>query len=267
MAALLAMLLAAACSAGSDPGPAPAQPSTDRAGTARSGPDQPGRDPSGPARPGPWHTQIPVTTFWVGELFDPGASDGSQRISTYDNDWVSSYGGCDGVVTEAGICETERRYADEGWFPRRMEPRQNPFYLDVPYDDVHDETGFARRCAVIPWADPGRGGRCDDRDHSYLKNVWLELVGPSGRECYGQVQDAGPGEYDDARYVFGDDDARPANQRYGGAGMDVSPALNGCLGLASLDGTGDLVRWRFVPADDVPDGPWRVIVTTSPVAR
>ena len=33
----------------------------------------------------PWHTDIVATTFWVGEVFDPNASDGSQVISTYDS--------------------------------------------------------------------------------------------------------------------------------------------------------------------------------------
>ena len=57
--------------------------------------------------------------------------------------------------------------------------------------------------------------------------------------------------------------ARPQNQRYGGAGMDVSPALNGCLGFADLDGDQDVVSWRFVEAGAVPAGPWKRLVTTS----
>ena len=224
-------------------------------------------DPSGtaPWSGTSWHTDIPVTTFWVGEVFDPRARDGSQRTSTYDAEWLDHYGGCDGVARE-GRCETERRHAEGGWFPTSMEPRENPFYLDVPYDDVNDPGAFARRCRVVPWSDErGYAGRCWEPEFSYLKNRWVEVVGPSGRRCFGQVQDAGPGEYDDAEYVFGDDDARPRSDRYGGAGMDVSPALNGCLGLRHLDGKGDRVRWRFVDDADVPAGPWREIVTTSGV--
>lgn len=214
-----------------------------------------------------WHTDIPVTTFWVGEVFDPQAPDGSQERSTYDARWLEHYGGCDGRV-RAGRCRTERRSAVNGWFPTRMQPRENPFYLDVPYDDVNDRTGFTRRCAVVPWADdPAHLGRCLDRGHSYLKNRWVRVVGPSGRDCFGQVQDAGPGEYDDATYVFGREDARPRNERYGGAGMDVSPALTGCLGLRDLDGKGELVSWRFVEEPQVPAGPWRRVVTTSGVTQ
>ena len=154
--------------------------------------------------------------------------------------------------------------AANGFFPSRVNPLENPFYLDLPYDDVNDGAGFARRCEVIPWA--GRSpGRCGDQGISFMKNHWVRLTGPNGSTCYGQVEDAGPGQYHDESYVFGSDDARPANQRYGGAGMDVSPALNGCLGFASLDGDADRVSWQFVDDSQVPPGPWTRRVTTSGV--
>ncbi|MFZ7088526.1 LysM domain-containing protein [Curtobacterium sp. RRHDQ10] len=44
--------------------------------------------------------------------------------------------------------------------------------------------------------------------------------------------------------------------------MDVSPALNGCLGYA-LDGEDDRVDWRFLDDHEVPAGPWTTLVTTS----
>lgn len=206
-----------------------------------------------------------ATTFWVGEVFDPNANDGSQRVSTYDSHWLESYGGCDGIVVEDD-CRTEPRNADNNWFPTAMTPRQNPFYLDLPYDDLNNSAGFAQRCSVVPWADePGYRGRCADRQFSYLKNRWVQLVGPSGAVCYGQIQDAGPARYDDAAYVFGTDDARPTSREHNGAGLDVSPALNGCLGFQHLNGATDRVDWRFVDEADVPDGPWTILVTTSGV--
>lgn len=220
---------------------------------------------SGPGRP--WHTGIPVTTFWVGEIFDPEAEDGSQLISTYDSSWLEHYGGCDGLDSDDRCVTTPRRESN-GWFPLYMDPLENPFYLDVPYDDLNDSVGFVRRCEVIPWADePGYAGRCEDRGFSYMKNRWVHVVGPSGRACYGQVEDAGPGVYADADYVFGDADQRPRNHRYGGAGMDVSPALTGCLGLADINGMGEVIDWRFVEEHDVPEGPWRRIITTSGVTN
>ena len=212
----------------------------------------------------PWHRGIVSTTFWVGEIFDPDASDGSQEISTYDSDWLGSYGGCDGIVS-GGDCRTEARTSANDYFPTSMTPRENPFYLDLPYDDINDGTGFAERDAVIPWAgqEPYRS-HSGDGGFSYLKNRWVQLV-RDGRTCYGQIEDAGPGEYHDAAYVFGSHDARPANSRYGGAGLDVSPALTGCLGYPELDGDSARVDWRFVDAAEVPEGPWTRIVTTGQV--
>lgn len=241
----------------------------------------------------PEHTRIVATTFWVGEVFDPDAPDGSQVCSTYDSQWAYHWsgidrgrvpkaasacagarlGGCDGVADRRrNSCATEPRTAANDYFPNTgRRPLENPFYLDLPYDDLNDPVGFDRRCAVIPWAaDAAYSGRCADHSFSYLKNRWVAITGPNGRTCYGQIEDAGPSHgdlYHDAAYVFGADDARPAQRRYNNAGMDVSPALNGCLGFADLDGDADLVSWRFVEDADVPDGPWRRIVTASGVTR
>ena len=213
----------------------------------------------------PWHTNIPATTFWVGEVFDPEAPDGSQMFSTYDSRWYASYGGCDGVLTDDGRCVTERRTAAHGFFPTSMTPLENPFYLDLPFDDVNNPAAAARRADVVPWAgESGWAERAAVPGRPLLKNRWVVLH-RDGRYCYGQVQDAGPALYDDAEYVFGQHDERPASKRYGGAGLDVSPALNGCLGLSDLNGSGDRLDWAFVDDADVPEGPWRKVVTTSPV--
>jgi hypothetical protein len=212
----------------------------------------------------PWHRDIVATVFWVGEVFDSSAIDGSQVVSAYDSNWMNNYGGCDGVLA-GGTCQTEPRDASNGYFPRNMTPRQNPFYLDLPFDDINNDEAFARRGAVIPWAnDPGYAGRAQDRGFSFMKNRWVQME-KGGHVCYGQIQDAGPGEYNDAAYVFGADNRRPANSRFNGAGMDVSPALAGCLGFQHLNGSQEQVNWRFIEEQNVPNGPWRKIVTTSPV--
>ncbi|TXR51682.1 hypothetical protein [Quadrisphaera setariae] len=292
-AALLAALLAAvltsaalgSCSAPRSPRSAPATSTASTAPTASAGsatstvpaPTSPGAAstgtattvdgaPSSPSRTSsttgryPLHTGVVATTFWVGEVFDPDAPDGSQVLSAYDDHWLASYGGCDGVVVD-GVCTTERRTAANGYFPTSMAPRQNPFYLDLPFDDVNDPTAAAQRADVVPWArEPRYAAALADPGRSLMKDRWV-AVRKDGRTCYGQVQDAGPGEYADARYVFGDGDVRPANRRYNGAGMDVSPALNGCLGFAELDGEDDVVDWWFVDDADVPPGPWTRLVT------
>jgi hypothetical protein len=248
-----------------------------------------------PAQPGayPWHTQVVATTFWVGEIFNGSIADGSQVCSAYDSEWANHWsgvrtgtagggtdcagaptGGCDGVPSGSGpsfTCATEARAAANDYFPTdaHVHPHENPFYLDLPFDDVNDRTAFRERCNVIPWAnDPGFAGHCSDQSFSYMKNRWVRIVGPNGHSCYGQIEDAGPSHgnlYHDARYVFGASDARPVQGQFNDAGLDVSPALNGCLGFAELDGEDDHVDWQFVDDADVPAGPWTRIVTTRGV--
>jgi hypothetical protein len=250
----------------SSPSPTPTASQT-RTPTPTATPTSP--PPSTPAagRAYPLHTSIISTTFWVGEIFDPNASDGSQMISTYDSSWFAHYGGCDGVNIGTGVkkCSTERRTAANGYFPTSMTPKENPYYLDLPFDDINNSAAFNERAQVIPWAnDPGYAGHATDRNFSYMKNRWVKLS--KGRQtCYAQIEDAGPGQYHDANYVFGAGTARPTNTRFNNAGMDVSPAVNGCLGYAELNGDSDQVNWQFVDRVDVPAGPWTQIITTSPV--
>lgn len=209
----------------------------------------------------PWHTNIVATTFWVGDVFDPNVENGGQ-VSAYDENWVASYGGCDGIWFD-GRCHTERRYPDNGWFPRSMIPQQNPFYLGLPYDDVNDDRSFALRGEQIPWAsEEPYASRIHDRTFSFMKDRWVEIRRGNG-VCFGQIEDAGPGKYDDVDYVFSQVDARPANKLHNGAGIDVSPAVTGCLHFTELDGQDDRVEWRFVDAGDVNEGPWTELITSS----
>lgn len=245
----------------------------------------------------PLHTNINATTFWVGEQFQ-STLDGSQVCSAYDSQWQYSYfhqntgtntapgchgaptGGCDALLrTKGGPCNESNsigslRTPDNGYFPAGLPPiYENPFYLDLPYDDYNpsdatDTTGYARRCNDIPWAnDAGYAGNCTNRQFSYMKNRFVKVMA-NGKTCYGQIEDAGPaddgngnGNYADAQYVFGSYDARPYNTSYNAAGMDVSPALNACLGgTFNSDLT---VNWQFVDMGDVPNGPWKTLVTTT----
>lgn len=238
----------------------------------------------------PLHTNIISTTFWVGELFNPVAADGSQVCSTYDSQWAYRWsgvnngsvagagtdcagaplGGCDGVPSGSGAsfaCATEARTAANNYFPTSssVHPQENPFYLDLPFDDLNDSIAYNSRASVIPWAnDVGFAGNATNTGFSYMKNRWVKLM-KGAAVCYAQIQDAGPGQYHDSTYVFGSGDARPASASFNNAGMDVSPAVNGCLGFASLDGQNDLVSWQFVDAVDVPLGPWTQVVTYSQV--
>lgn len=205
-----------------------------------------------PAQTYPWHTNVVATVFWVGEPKGNGSSE-DNALSAYDDAWQEHYGGFDDP--------TYRRSAVEDYLPRGFEPQENPFYLDVPFDDLNVARNRRLRTSIIPWA---RGKQDPGRSYSFMKNRWVELV-REGRTCYGQIQDAGPYVYDDVEYVFGGDDRRPRSQRANNAGLDVSPALRDCLGFTELNGNTDTVDWRFVEASDVPDGPWTRIVTRSQV--
>jgi hypothetical protein len=247
----------------------------------------------------PLHTNITATTFWVGEIFSSSLADGSQVCSTYDSKWAFDWsggvnlgsadhgtacggapvGGCDGISTGSVnggnfTCSTEKRIASNGYFPTSssVNPAQNPFYLDLPFDDINDSTGFATRCSVIPWAktvDPN-GTNCSNKNYSYMKNSWVKITGANGNVCYGQIEDAGPSHdnlYHDSAYVFGANNIQPLQGNFNDTGMDVSPALNGCLGFKELDGSSDKISWQFIDSVNVPDGPWKKIVTTSQVSE
>jgi hypothetical protein len=117
----------------------------------------------------PLHTNVVSTTFWVGEIFNASLADGSQVCSTYNGQWAfqhtgvnagttpasasgcpgSIYGGCDGVSSGSGSsfsCATEARDASNGYFPKNQKaPLENPFYLDLPYDDLNNSVAFQQR--------------------------------------------------------------------------------------------------------------------------
>jgi hypothetical protein len=209
----------------------------------------------------PVHTRITATVFWIGEPVGSGSTE-NNAVSAYDDRWLKHYGGVDDY-------RSVRRYP---YFPHFV-PRENPFYLDVPYDDFLD-SGEPRpdRTSVVPWAAADADALAlaakRDRPFSLLKNRWVKLSHRRNgvvRTCFGQVEDAGPYVYDDARYVFGRGDPRPQSRRANSAGLDVSPALRDCLGFVGLDNDSNRVDWEFVDEGDVSPGPWRRVVTTRQV--
>jgi hypothetical protein len=209
----------------------------------------------------PAHTNVTATVFWIGEPVGNGSTE-NNAVSAYDDKWEAHYGGYDDY-------SYVRKYP---YFPRFV-PHENPFYLDVPYDDFTDSGGARTdRASVVPWARvlaPGmaaaaRGGA----EYSLMKNRWVKMwrvVHGKPRTCYGQVEDAGPYVYDDARYVFSKTNARPASREAENAGMDVSPAIRDCLAFSGVNNADNKLSWRFVEASQVPPGPWRRVVTTRQV--
>lgn len=183
----------------------------------------------------PWRRNIVTTTFWVGELPTPN-NPTPNTASSWDPAWKSSYGGYDNPDPNA------RR----GFLPAAFTPRQNPFYVALPYNDVMRggrHTPEASR--VVPWfreryVKPG---------HTTLKGQWI-AIRHKNKVAYAQWEDCGPFRTDHWQYVFGRE--RPSPNLNKGAGLDVSPAVRDFLGMAGTDVT----DWKFVDFKEVPRGPW-----------
>jgi hypothetical protein len=189
---------------------------------------------SGELGKGPWKMGIVTTIFWVGErptTNNPVSNDSS----SWDPNWFSNYGGYDDPNS------TSRK----DFIPMSFLPRQNPFYVALPYNDV--EGGHTKQEAkdVIPWFKDAfvRDGQ------TVLKGHWLAIRRGS-RVCYAQWEDCGPFCTDHWQYVFGDE--RPKANLNRDAGLDVSPAVRDYLGLSDID----VCDWKFVEVREVPPGPW-----------
>lgn len=183
-----------------------------------------------------------TTVFWVGERANRSNDHIANSQSAWDGNWKQHYGGTDDPHDRCG-------YA-----PCDFTPKENPFYVALPYNDLDEDGEQKKDAQEIPWYTEVSDGE------SLLKNHWVE-VRANGQTCYGQWEDVGPGEEDDFEYVFGDAE-EPENTFGEEAGLDVSPALAECLKIKDVGKT----TWRFVNADEVPKGPWKDIITTSPVA-
>lgn len=183
----------------------------------------------------PWHRSIMTTIFWIGER--PTARNPvPNNRSAWDPNWARNYGGYDNPDTRW------RR----NFIPIGFTPRQNPFYVALPYCDVTRGTTKSEVSHVVPWfrdafVKPGK---------SVLKGRWI-AIHHAGRTCFAQWEDCGPFRTDHWQYVFGNERPRPNLNR--GAGLDISPAVRDYLQMDK----NDITDWKFVDAASVPDGPWK----------
>jgi len=207
----------------------------------------------------PVHTGITATVFWIGEPKGNGSSE-NNAVSAYDDAWQEHYGGYDDY--------TAQRHAPTYCDGLGFRPKQNPFYLDLPFDDINNDKAKAMREQVVPWTADYRRELAGSVPFSLMKNRWVKIwrqVGNTTYTGYGQIADAGPYVYDDAAYVFGTQDERPRSPRAKNAGMDVSPALRDYLHFDGINNDDNQVAWQFVERADVPTGPWTEIETTQQV--
>ena len=188
-----------------------------------------------------WKTQIVTTVFWIGEQAG-GNNPVPNFSSSWDLNWEQSYGGYDNPNPAS---------RNHNFAPANFVPRQNPFYIALPYNDVTHGTTKPEAKVVIPWfRDVVAGGQWQE-GQSVCHNRWVAIrSNATGKVCYAQWGDCGPFRTDHWQYVFGNEKPKPnLNQ---GAGLDVSPAVRDYLQLGSTDST----DWKFVEVADVPNGPW-----------
>ncbi len=182
----------------------------------------------------PWRRDIVTTVFWIGER--PSRNNPvPNRASAWDREWASRYGGTD----------TPERSARTDFRPAAFVPRQNPFYVALPYNDLQSTGHKPEAKKVIPWFDE----EFRAAGQSVCKGRWV-AIRFKGRTVYAQWEDCGPFRTDHHEYVFGKE--RPRKNLNKGAGLDVSPAVRDYLGMDDTDVT----DWKFVDFDEVPQGPW-----------
>lgn len=198
-----------------------------------------------------WHTQAYTTQFFFG-------SSESYNGAAWNTNIVIHYGGIDNPFNR------------NGYYPQNFTPNENPFYAALPYSDISSQGNRRKNAQLIPWYDESL-----NYDESYIKNRWIE-INFQDQTCYAQLEDCGPVaaehlECDDFDYVFGEAqqpttypevNIRPA--------LDISPATSDCLGLDDptdlVYGHGDdYTSWKFIDEVDVPDGPWKEIITVSQI--
>jgi hypothetical protein len=184
------------------------------------------------------HQGIITTVFWAGEKADSDNGGIANFASAWDAQWVKNYGGEDKPIPRSGF------------FPANFTPKENPFYFALPYNDLDSHGKRKSTASSCPNA-------VNRSPYSWCKNSWI-AIRHNNKTVYAQWEDVGPFNEDDSPYVFGG--AMPSNTEGEKAGLDVSPAVQSYLGLEDVDSC----DWQFIAYSDVPDGPWKLIVSTHP---
>jgi hypothetical protein len=182
----------------------------------------------------PWKNGIVATVFWVGERPTEN-NPAPNHISSWDARWAANFGGYD----------NPNPAARKDFAPRDFVPRQNPFYVALPYNDVTRGGTKPESRKAIPWFNQ----TFEKPGQSVCKGRWV-AVRHRGRIAYAQWEDCGPFRTNHWAYVFGNE--RPRLNLNQSAGLDISPSVRDYLGM---DNKG-ITDWKFVDARDVPPGPW-----------
>jgi len=190
----------------------------------------------------PWKTHVECKVFWVGSPPSKSYPRGTSE-SAWNKKWVADFGGTDFPSPDSRIANHQT-----GEFrPKAFTPKENPFYISLPYDDLAQLEGYRPEAhKVIPWFNPNISGP----RKSFCKGAWLQIF-HNGRSCYAQWEAVGPNFSDDWEYVFGK--KPPKSHAAGGSGLGISPAIRDYLQITD----DKKVHWRFVESRNVPLGPWK----------
>ncbi len=188
------------------------------------------------------HENISTTIFWVGESATEENRFISNFPSAWDDGWLEHYGGIDAPDDR------------EGYLPINFTPYENLFYFALPYNDFEEGKRKIEATNSVYWSREKEWGELE----SMLKNRWIKII-KNNKVTYAQWEDVGPFGEDDVDYVFGN--SLPKNKINNNAGLDVSPAVRDYLDLKDID----TVSWQFVDFEEIPDGPWKEVITTSQI--
>ena len=183
----------------------------------------------------PWKNNIVTTVFWVGE-----SAGQNNPVHNHSSSWDLNWGRASAVST------IRIRGARRGYIPANFVPRQNPFYVALPYNDVTRGTTKPESRICIPWFKD----EFVKEGQSVCRDRWIRIRNRNGKDCYAQWSDCGPFRTDHWQYVFGDERPKPNLNK--GAGLDVSPAVRDFLGLGRHRRHGLAIRG----VQGRPRGPW-----------
>ena len=96
-----------------------------------------------------------TTIFWVGE----GATEENgyihNRSSYWDDNWMKHFGGVDSPLNR------------KGWLPAAFTPKQNPFYVALPFAEVDGDGNLKEIAKKIPGFGQNAG--------PLTRNRWVEI--------------------------------------------------------------------------------------------
>jgi hypothetical protein len=178
----------------------------------------------------PWHRNIQTTFFWIGER-PLRRNPVPNNRSSWDANWARNFGGYDNP-------DPARR---RNYIPIGMTPRQNPFYIALPYCDISRGNTKPEVKSVVPWFRD-----CFEKSgKSVLKGRWI-AIHHGGKTCFAQWEDCGPFRTDTGSMSSGTDPSVPVPTSTVVRRTRHFPAVRDYLGggKRTMSATGNSSIWQ-----------------------